>query len=98
MTKLYWPALALTFVCCLGLAAALPNDIQGVVLFNTAGGMSSFRYESVPFFLRPILWFVQKVILGNPKLGGDFFENFKTRENVESILMTQGVYGNTTNV
>jgi pimeloyl-ACP methyl ester carboxylesterase len=85
-------------LCSLGLADKLHDQIKGVVLFNTSGGMSSFRYDQIPFFLRPILWFVQKFLLGNPKWGGNFFENFKTRENVESILMTQGVYGNTTNV
>ena len=85
-------------LCSLGLADKLHDQIKGVVLFNTSGGMSSFRYDQIPFFLRPILWFVQKFLLGNPKWGENFFENFKTRENVESILMTQGVYGNTTNV
>jgi len=85
-------------LCSLGLADKLPDTIQGVVLFNSSGGMSSFRYEQFPVFVRPILWFVQKVILGNPKRGGDFFEKFKTRKNVKSILMTQGVYGNKTNV
>ena len=85
-------------LCSLGLADRKPDAIKGVVLFNTSGGMSSFRYDMVPFFVRPIMWLVQKFILGNPERGGKFFENFKTRENVESILMTQGVYGNTTNV
>ena len=85
-------------LCSLGLANNLPDIIQGVVLFNTSGGMSGFRYDQVPFFIRPIMWFVQKYILGNPERGGRFFDNFKTRENVQSILMTQGVYGNKTNV
>jgi non-heme chloroperoxidase len=37
------------------------------------------------------------VVLGR-EFGGRFFENFKSRENVESILRQQGVYGDTTNV
>lgn len=85
-------------LCSLGLANTLPDTIKGVVLFNSSGGMSAFRYEQVPFFIRPIMWLVQKFILGNPERGGQFFDSFRTRENVESILMTQGVYGNTSNV
>ena len=85
-------------LCSLGLADKLPDVIKGVVLFNTSGGMNGFRYEQFPILIRPILWFVQRFICGNPKRGGSFFEKFKTRENVERILMTQGVYGNTTNV
>ena len=79
--------------------AALPaNRMQGVVLFNCSGGMSGFRYDDIPLILQPMLFFVQKVLL-NPAMGGkSFFANFKTRENVESILKTQGVYGDTTNV
>jgi len=85
-------------LCSLGLASVLPDKIRGVVLFNTSGGMSGFRYEEIPLLLRPILWLVQKYVLGHPERGGKFFEKFKTRQNVERILMTQGVYGNATNV
>ena len=85
-------------LCSLGLADKLSEKILAVVLFNTAGGMSSFRYDQIPVLLRPIVWLVQKFVLGDPERGGKFFEKFKTRENVESILLTQGVYGNTTNV
>jgi pimeloyl-ACP methyl ester carboxylesterase len=44
------------------------------------------------------MYFIQKVVLAPNGYGGKFFENFKTRENVESILLQQGVYGDTTNV
>ncbi|CAB9512332.1 Haloalkane dehalogenase [Seminavis robusta] len=74
------------------------NLVRAVVLFNTSGGMSSFRYDQIPWFARPIMWMVQNFVLKHPERGGKFFESFKTRENVESILMTTGVYGNTTNV
>ena len=84
-------------LCSLVVAERLPRLIQGVVLFNCAGGMSGFRYEDVPFYLRPILYGVQKIVLG-PRMGPNFFQNFKTRENVESILKEQGVYRDTTNV
>jgi len=84
-------------LCCLKVAEQLPNLIQGIVLFNCSGGMSGFRYEDVPIWLRPVLWAVQNIVLG-PHMGSGFFENFKTRENVESILKQQGVYGDVTNV
>ena len=84
-------------LCSLGVAAKLQEQIRGITLFNTSGGMSSFRYEDVPFLLRPILFFVQKVALSPDGYGGKFFENFKTRENVENILRSQ-VYVDTSNV
>lgn len=84
-------------LCSLGLAAELPDKIKGVILFNTSSGMS-FRYNQIPLLLRPILWCIQKFVLANPKWGGTFFENFKKRENIQSILTTLGVYGNTSNV
>jgi pimeloyl-ACP methyl ester carboxylesterase len=84
-------------LCSLAVANQIPEYIRGVVLFNCAGGMTGFRYEDVPFYLQPLLWFIQNVMLG-PQLGGRFFANFKTRQNVESILKEQGVYRNTQNV
>ena len=81
----------------LGVAAGLPETIQSVVLFNCSGGMSGFRYEDVPWIFRPVLYFVQHVVLG-PNNGPRFFKNFKTRKNVESILKQQGVYGDTSKV
>jgi pimeloyl-ACP methyl ester carboxylesterase len=87
-------------LCCLATAAQLPvARVQGVVLFNCSGGMSTFRYADVPWYLRPILWTVQNVVL-NPHLsfGASFFRNFATRANVESILIQSGVYVNTTHV
>jgi len=86
-------------LCCLTLANDLPNDrVRGIVLFNCSGGMTGFRYEDVPYYIRPILYIVQNVVL-NPAFGGkSFFENFKTRENVQTILTSQGVYRDTTNV
>jgi pimeloyl-ACP methyl ester carboxylesterase len=87
-------------LCALATAELLMNTdfpVKACVLFNCAGGMSGFRYEDVPVYIKPILWFVQNIVLG-PQFGGRFFENFKTRENVESILKSQGVYRDTTNV
>jgi pimeloyl-ACP methyl ester carboxylesterase len=84
-------------LCSLGVTEKLPDLVRGCVLFNCAGGMTGFRYNELPIFIRPILYFVQKVVLGQ-QLGARFFQNFKSRENVESILLQQGVYGDTTNV
>lgn len=81
----------------LGVAETLPKVVGGVILFNCSGGMTGFRYEDVPLWARPILYFFQKVLLG-PRVGSSFFAKFKTRGNVESILRRQGVYRNQTNV
>jgi pimeloyl-ACP methyl ester carboxylesterase len=59
--------------------------------------MTGFRYDELPIFLWPILWFVQNVVFGDV-VGTFFFQNFKTRTNVESILNEQGVYVDKTNV
>jgi len=86
-------------LCALGVTARLQQTlVRGCTLFNAAGGMTSFRYEELPWILRPFLLFLQKVILSPDGYGGKFFENFKTRQNVESILLNQGVYRDTTNV
>lgn len=84
-------------LCSICTAARLPERIRGCVLFNCAGGMTTFRYEEIPLYLHPILWFIQNVIFGD-FIGKRVFDNFKTRENVESILRNQGVYGDTTHV
>jgi pimeloyl-ACP methyl ester carboxylesterase len=89
-------------LCCLGVTAtaqgtALERCIDSIVLFNASGGMSGFRYENVPGWAIPIMWFVQNVVLG-PYWGGAFFRNFKSRENIERILKESGVYANRQNV
>jgi pimeloyl-ACP methyl ester carboxylesterase len=83
----------------LGVAEKLGTKlVRGVVLFNCAGGMTGFRYTDVPVYIRPVLWFFQKVVLGPQVMGSSFFSQFSTKENVESILRQQGVYRNQTNV
>lgn len=85
-------------LCSLGVTSKNQDLVKGCVLFNCAQGMSGFRYEELPLLLKPIMYFVQKVVLSPDGYGGKFFENFKTRENVESILISQNVYANKTNV
>lgn len=78
-------------LCSLAVAAKLKDLVRGVVLFNSSAGMTAFRHEDIPPVLRPILFFFRHVMLG-PRIGSYFFTNFKTRQNVESILKFQGVY------
>ena len=42
----------------LGVARAVPQIIQGVVIFACAGGMSSFRYADIPWYLWPFVFFI----------------------------------------
>jgi len=84
-------------LACLMLAQKVPESVDSVVLFNCAGGMSGFRYSDVPILVKPILFVIQNVILKGP-IGPYFFQNFRSRANVESILKKQGVYGSTENV
>ncbi|KAL7565153.1 hypothetical protein ACA910_021531 [Epithemia clementina (nom. ined.)] len=84
-------------LCSLGLAKRLPHRVQGVVLLNCAGGMLGFRYDDVPWWVRPILYGVQNVVLKGD-WGHRFFQNFKSPDNVECILRNQGVYRNQTHV
>jgi len=84
-------------LCSMALGGELPHLFRGIVLFNTSAGMTGFRYEDMPILLRPIMYVVQNFVLSK-HLGGHVFTNFKTRENVESILRTHGVYQNQTNV
>jgi pimeloyl-ACP methyl ester carboxylesterase len=84
-------------LCSLQVAKKLGTRVRGVALFNCAPGMSVFRYEDVPPMVRPILFFFQTVVLG-PRFGHYFFSRFKTRQNVEAILRTSGVYWDTSKV
>jgi len=59
--------------------------------------MTGFRYEYVPFWARPIMAFVQHVVLG-PVLGGFFFRNFRSPDNIQQILQESGVYTDRTHV
>jgi len=77
-------------------ARTLKDRCRGVVLFNASGGMTSFRYEELPFAARPILWLLQNIIL--KQFGNGFWNNFKQPENVEQILKTQVYKNNNTNV
>ena len=70
----------------LHMAAYHPELVNGVVCFNAAGGMVSFRDSELPFLLRPIWWIFKTVLFQEDLLGKYLFTNFKTKENVENIL------------
>jgi len=78
-------------LCSLATAVKEKDLIGGCILFNCAGAMTGFRYDELPIFLWPILWVIQNVFFGD-FVGSFFFQNFKTRTNVERILKEQGVY------
>lgn len=61
------------------------KKIRGSVLFNTAGGLVSFRPSELPFYLLPVMWFFNNVVFG-PFWGPRFFANFRTEDNVRSVL------------
>lgn len=84
-------------LCSLCIGAKCPQYVRQIILFNCAGGMTGFRYNELPWFITPLLLFVQYILLG-PILGSYFFENFRTRTNVENILIKQRVYYNPINV
>jgi pimeloyl-ACP methyl ester carboxylesterase len=65
-------------LCSLSVSEQIPNVIKGVVLFNSAGGMT-VRYVDVHLLLRPVLYFIQKVVLG-PQMGGCFFFQFQDKK------------------
>ncbi|CAM9422958.1 unnamed protein product, partial [Ectocarpus sp. 6 AP-2014] len=38
------------------------RKVRGSVLFNTAGGLVSFRKSELPFYLLPVMWFFNNVV------------------------------------
>lgn len=46
---------------------ARPEQVRGVVLFNSAGGLTSFRDEELPWYFRPIWIFVRVVLFGGER-------------------------------
>ena len=61
------------------------EKVKGCVLFNAAGGLTSFRDEELPWVLRP-LWVFVRVVLFGDIFGPGLFKRFATEENVRSVL------------
>jgi len=73
-------------------------EVAALVLFNSAGGMTGFRYSDVPIWAHPIMGHFQYFLL-NPKLHGPFIFNTLVRRSViEAVLTRGGIYQNTDNV
>lgn len=66
--------------------------VKGCVLFNCAGGLTSFREEELPWVLRP-LWIFVRVVLFGDIFGPGLFQRFRTEENVRSVLAQVGTRG-----
>lgn len=44
------------------MASANIPQVRGSVLFNTAGGLVSFRESELPFYMLPVMWFFNNVV------------------------------------
>ncbi|KAG7361819.1 alpha/beta fold family hydrolase [Nitzschia inconspicua] len=90
-------------LCSLQVAArepsTLPFDIASVILFNSAGGMSGFRYSDIPAVLHPLMAHVQYFVL-NPRFfhGSLVYNVISQRTTIEPILKQAGIYRNVNNV
>ena len=61
------------------------GHIRSLALMNCAGGLVSFRYSELNPIQRILLWLFN-TILFNRFTGPALFSNFRTRENVASVL------------
>ncbi len=75
-----------------------PNfSISSIVLFNTSGGMSGFRYQDLPVWAHGVMGVLQYGVLKQPdNLGKYFYNLFSNRDTVQALL--GNVYPNATNV
>lgn len=62
-----------------------PSHVSACVLINCAGGLVSFRYSELNPFQSALFWLFN-TLLFNRFTGPRVFENFRTRENVASVL------------
>jgi pimeloyl-ACP methyl ester carboxylesterase len=74
-------------------ASTLPFDISSVILFNSAGGMSGFRYSDIPPALHPLMAHMQYFVL-NPQWfhGSLVYQMISQRTTIEMILKRAGIY------
>lgn len=79
--------------------STLPFDISSVILFNSAGGMSGFRYSDIPAVLHPLMAHVQYFVL-SPRLfhGSLVYNVISQRTTIEAILKRAGIYRDVGNV
>jgi len=83
----------------LSLMVAADSDkgasVSKVVLFNAAGGLTSFRDEELPALAKPLWWFLRNVVFGDV-FGPALFGKVANAETVAGIL--SNVYVNQTAV
>jgi pimeloyl-ACP methyl ester carboxylesterase len=92
-----------TGLCSLQIAAreasTLSFDISSVILLNSAGGMSGFRYSDIPTALHPLMAHVQYFVL-NPRFfhASLVYSVISQRTTIELILKRAGIYRDMMNV
>jgi pimeloyl-ACP methyl ester carboxylesterase len=90
-------------LCSLQVAAREPStlsfEISSVILFNSAGGMSGFRYSDTPSYLHPLMAHVQYFVL-SPRFfhGSLVYSVIAQRTIIEPLLQKAGIYKDLNNV
>ncbi|KAL3927917.1 MAG: hypothetical protein SGARI_005190, partial [Bacillariaceae sp.] len=90
-------------LCNLAVAAAPEQwpprtyDIKGMVLFNSAGGMTGFRYQDLPAWAHPIAGHAQYFLLNRQFFHGPLvFQTLVQRPIIETVM--KNLYTNQTHV
>jgi pimeloyl-ACP methyl ester carboxylesterase len=76
---------------------ALPFEISSLVLFNSAGGMTGFRYSDIPPLLHPLMAHVQYFVLG-PLHGPLLYSVLAQKTTLRPVLQSAGIYRDPANV
>lgn len=89
-------------LCSLQVAAraskeTFPFEISSLVLFNSAGGMTGFRYSDVPVPFHPLMGHVQYFVLG-PIHGPLLYRVLAQKTTIQPLLQNAGIYKDPTNV
>ena len=87
-------------LCSLAVASdrdSLPFHLSSLVLFNSAGGMTGFRYQDVPRWAHAIMGHFQYFLLG-PAHGPLIYRAFASRGTIQSVLTQGGIYKDTKHV
>ena len=75
------------------------DTVAALLLFNSAGGMTGFRYSDLPIWAHPIMGHVQYYLLNRRFPHGRFvFETLVRKPVIEAVLTQTGIYQDTRNV
>lgn len=86
-------------LCSLAVAAQPEpaKTVDSVILFNSSGGMTGFRFSDLPVWAHPIMGHTQYFLLGD--FHGPFlYKAFASRSNIERVLKQGGIYRDVSNV